>query len=45
MPLGVAMVLAKDLAARDILDSTTTIPDISSDPALIMRLIDAIHKL
>jgi hypothetical protein len=45
MPLGVAMVLAKDLAARDLLDSTTTIPDISSDPALIMRLIDAIHKL
>jgi hypothetical protein len=45
LPLGVAMVLAKDLAAKDYLDSTTTIPDISSDPALIMRLIDAIHKL
>lgn len=45
LPLGVAMVLARDLAARDYLDSTTTIPDPMSDPSLIMRLIDAIHKL
>jgi hypothetical protein len=45
LPLGVAMVLARDLASKDFLDSTTTIPDALSDPALIMRLIDAIHKL
>ncbi len=45
LPLGVAMVLAHDLAQRSHLSATAIVPDPASDPALITRVINAVHRL
>ena len=45
LPLGVATVLTRDLAAQGYLIAGTTTVDPASDPSLIMRLINAVHAL
>jgi len=45
LPLGVATVLTRDLAAQGYLIAGATNVDPASDPSLIMRLINAVHAL
>ncbi len=45
MPLGVAAVVARDLESEGMLAKSTTMPDATSDPAIIMRLIDVVSAL
>jgi hypothetical protein len=45
LPLGVATVLTRDLAAQGYLASGSLHADPASDPSLIMRLINAVHAL
>jgi len=45
LPLGVATVLTRDLAAQGYLTAGTSNVDPASDPLLIMRLINAVHAL
>jgi Protein of unknown function (DUF742) len=45
IPLGVAMVLARDLVGDGLLDASAPTGDPTGDPELIMRLIHAVHGL
>jgi hypothetical protein len=45
LPLGVATVLTRDLVAGGYLRAAVTMLDPTSDPALIKRLIHAVHAL
>jgi hypothetical protein len=45
LPLGVATVLTRDLAAQGYLTAGVSNVDPATDPSLIMRLINAVHAL